>query len=227
MLINASRLIGTKVLSLQLGGAVAQVVDLIINPDNLQIIAFQLEGPVIGGETGDILDARSIREFSQLGFIIDDTDELVFRTDVVRIDQIMSLDFHLVGLKVVTQKGASLGKISDFVVDPSTLLTQQLVVQRPFFKSLMDPELIIHRSQIVEVDDYKVTVKEDTEKVAAKSTPSEAFVPNFVNPFRKSDQPAEATESSTSQPSKAAENTASQPTEATEGSTSQPSQTTE
>ena len=74
MLINASRLIGTKVLSLQLGGAVAQVVDLIINPDNLQIIAFQLEGPVIGGETGDILDARSIREFSQLGFIIDDTD---------------------------------------------------------------------------------------------------------------------------------------------------------
>ena len=164
MLINASRLIGTKVLSLQLGGAVAQVVDLIINPDNLQIIAFQLEGPVIGGETGDILDARSIREFSQLGFIIDDTDELVFRTDVVRIDQIMSLGFHLVGLKVVTQKGASLGKISDFVVDPSTLLTQQLVVQRPFFKSLMDPELIIHRSQIVEVDDYKVTVKEDTEK---------------------------------------------------------------
>lgn len=194
MLINASSLIGTRILSLQLGGAVAEVDSLIIDPDNLQIVAFHLSGPVIGGETGDILDARSIREFSRLGFIIDDTDELVFRTDVVRIDKIMSLNFHLVGLKVVTEKGKKLGKVIDFIVDPSSLLTQQLVVQRPALKSFLDPELTIHRSQIVEVDDFKVTVKDATEKVAAPAPQNENFVPNFVNPFRKSDQPAEAAE---------------------------------
>lgn len=194
MLINASSLIGTRILSLQLGGAVAEVDSLIIDPDNLQIVAFHLSGPVIGGETGDILDARSIREFSRLGFIIDDTDELVFRTDVVRIDKIMSLNFHLVGLKVVTEKGKKLGKVIDFIVDPSSLLTQQLVVQRPALKSFLDPELTIHRSQIVEVDDFKVTVKDATEKATAPAPQNENFVPNFINPFRKSDQPAEAAE---------------------------------
>ena len=194
MLINASSLIGTRILSLQLGGAVAEVDNLIVDPDNLQIVAFHLSGPVIGGETGDILDARSIREFSRLGFIIDDTDELVFRTDVVRIDKIMSLNFHLVGLKVVTEKGKKLGKVIDFIVDPSSLLTQQLVVQRPALKSFLDPELTIHRSQIVEVDDFKVTVKDATEKATAPAPQNENFVPNFINPFRKSDQSAEATE---------------------------------
>lgn len=193
MLINASSLIGTRILSLQLGGAIAEVDNLIVDPDNLQIVAFHLSGPVIGGETGDILDARSIREFSRLGFIIDDTDELVFRTDVVRIDKIMSLNFHLVGLKVVTEKGKKLGKVIDFIVDPSSLLTQQLVVQRPALKSFLDPELTIHRSQIVEVDDFKVTVKDATEKATAPAPQNENFVPNFINPFRKSDQPAEAT----------------------------------
>ena len=194
MLINASSLIGTRILSLQLGGAIAEVDSLIVDPDNLQIVAFHLSGPVIGGETGDILDARSIREFSRLGFIIDDTDELVFRTDVVRIDKIMSLNFHLVGLKVVTEKGKKLGKVIDFIVDPSSLLTQQLVVQRPALKSFLDPELTIHRSQIVEVDDFKVTVKDATEKATAPAPQNENFVPDFINPFRKSDQPAEATE---------------------------------
>ena len=194
MLINASSLIGTRILSLQLGGAIAEVDNLIVDPDNLQIVAFHLSGPVIGGETGDILDARSIRVFSRLGFIIDDTDELVFRTDVVRIDKIMSLNFHLVGLKVVTEKGKKLGKVIDFIVDPSSLQTQQLVVQRPAIKSFLDPELTIHRSQIVEVDDFKVTVKDATEKATAPAPQNENFVPNFINPFRKSDQPAEATE---------------------------------
>ena len=197
MLINASRLIGVRVLSLQVGGPVAQVIEPILNPDNLRIIAFRLEGPAIGGDTGNILDARSIREFSQLGFIIDDTDELVNRTDVVKIDQIMGLDFHLVGLKVVTEKGANLGKVIDYTVDPGTFLTQQIVVKRPLLKSFLDPELIIHRSQIVEVDDFKVTVKAETEKTTAAVPSEEKFVPNFVNPFRKPEQPAEASDATT------------------------------
>ena len=56
--------------------------------------------------------------------------------------------------------------------------------------SLIDPELTINRSQIIEIDDYKVTIKHDKAEVkvkkkqAAPATPEE-FVPNFTNPFRK------------------------------------------
>lgn len=195
MLIHASRLLGTRVLSLQLGGPIAEVTDLVVDPDNLKIIAFRLAGPTIGGDTGNLLDARSIREFSNLGFIVDDADELIFQSDVVKIDEIMQLNFRFTGLKVVTEKGRRLGKVSDFVVDSGSFLTQQLIVQRPALKSFLDPELTIHRSQIVEVDDYKVTVKSAAEKAPAPAAKSEDFVPNFVNPFRSTDpKPAEAGE---------------------------------
>lgn len=200
MLVYASRLLGMKVLSLQVGGPIAQITGLVIDPDKLQIIACRLDGPTIN-DANNILDMRSVREFSQLGFIIDDADELVAQSDVIKIDQVMQLNFHLTGLKAVTKKGTRLGKITDFSVDPGSLLVQQLVVKRPALRSLLDPELVIHRRQIVAVDDYKVTVKSDTEKAPAPTANAENFVPNFVNPFRKTEQPAEATEATTGDPS--------------------------
>ena len=54
-------------------------------------------------------------------------------------------------------------------------------------KSLMDPELTIPRKEIIEVTDYKVIVK-DEEKVIKEKAEKEDFIPNFVNPFRKSEQ---------------------------------------
>ena len=54
-------------------------------------------------------------------------------------------------------------------------------------KSFSDPELTIPRKEIVEVNDYKVIVK-DEEKVIKKKAAHEDFIPNFVNPFRTQEQ---------------------------------------
>jgi hypothetical protein len=66
----------------------------------------------------------------------------------------------------------------------------QLIVHRPVgFAAINDPNLTINRSQIVEIDDYTVTIKNDKEQVKVvekkKKTEAEEFKPNFVNPFRK------------------------------------------
>lgn len=175
-------------MSLQVGEAVAQVVDIVLDPNDLSIIAFVVDGPEIGGEIGNILDVKSIREFSTLGFIIDSTDEFVEREDVVRIREVMGLNFNLAGLKVETKQGTKLGKVFDYTVDTGGLKVQQLIVKRPTLKSLIDPELMIGRTQIVEVDDYKVVVKDEEAKIREKAT-GEEFIPNFVNPFRKSPEP--------------------------------------
>lgn len=190
MLINGSHLIGFPVLSLHVGGEIARVSEVIINPDTLKVIAFRVEGPLVGrDEVGDILPVDSIREVSALGFIIDSIDELVDGEEIVRIKEVLALNFTLPGLKVVTKKREKLGKVSEYIVIAEDWQIHQLIVQRPLMKSFLDPELTIPRSRIVEVNDYEVIVRSEKERTKTKAkadTPAD-FIPNFVNPFREPD----------------------------------------
>lgn len=183
MLVYSAQLLRCPILSLHVGRPIAEVSELIIDPNDLKIVGFKVSGGVIGGEVGDILRTESVREFSDIGMIVDSEDVFVSRADVIKIDEIMSLEFKLVDLKCVTKKGTKLGKIVDYTVDPSNFQIMQIVVQRPTFKAFIDPELIISRNEIVEVDDFKVTVKDEEDKIRKRAT-KEDFVPNFVNPFR-------------------------------------------
>ena len=184
MLVMNSRLIGAPVLSVQAGGPIGRIVDAIVDPDNLSVIAFHVDGPPINKQQ-NILDVRSVREYSSYGFVIDDIDELVFPDDVIRINNILKLNFNLLSLKVETKKGSKLGKVQDFTLTSEDFIIQQIIVKRPMIKSLNDPELTIPRSEIVEITDYKIIVKEE-EKTIKKKAEKQEFVPNFVNPFRES-----------------------------------------
>lgn len=181
---NASELRGTPVMSLHLMERLSQLGEPIIDPNDLRIVAFYLDGGQVGGEYGTILEAESIREISELGMIIDSVDELVSRGDVVRLDKVIDIGFSLIGKKVESQKGARLGKVVDYTVELETLQIMQLIVKRPAIKSFLDSELVIGRSHITEVNDHKVIIKNGEE---GKLRPEDLddFVPNFVNPFRK------------------------------------------
>ena len=186
MLVSAKNLLNTKILSVQTSSAIGVITNIIVDPDNLKIIAFYIEGPLIS-KTAYILDVNSIREYSRYGMVIDSIDELVEKEDVIKISNVIDLDFSLTGLKVETKKGSKLGKVTDFNVTNNDYMVQQLIVKRPALKGFIDPELTIPRKEIIEVNDYKVIVK-DEEKIIKKKAVSEDFVPNFVNPFRKNEQ---------------------------------------
>lgn len=189
MLINGSHLIDLPILSLHIGGEIAHVAELILDPNNLKLIAFRVDGPLIRNDVGDILPIESVREFSTHGAIVDSIDEFIDGEEVVRVRDVLKLNFSLVGLKAITKKKVKLGKVSDFILDTASWQVHQIVVQRPLMKSFLDPELIISRQKIVEVNDYEVIIKDETEK-STKKSPSAVpadFVPNFINPFREPD----------------------------------------
>ena len=71
---------------------------------------------------------RDIREASPDGLIIDSIDRLVSEGDVVRLDEVMSLNFDLLGLKVVTQDKKKLGKVVDYTLDAMSFSVYQLIV---------------------------------------------------------------------------------------------------
>ena len=184
MLMRGIRLAGVPILSLHTSGAIAWVEQAIIDPDSLKIIGFKVSGGAVNAETGNILGTKSIREVARMGLIIDSVDELYDLKDVARVQKIAELNFNLIGLKVETKKGRRLGKVRDFIVNTEDFMILQIVVERPLLKSLTESELLIGRSQIKEVSDSKIVVKDEEAKVRAESGTKD-FVPNFVNPFRE------------------------------------------
>ena len=168
-----------------MGGKIAQVSDVIIDPDTLKIAAFRLVGPEVGGENGDLLQPKDIRDFSgNLGAIVDSADEFVNDADVIKLQKILEIGFEIIGKSVETKKGSKLGKVSGYMVNTDDFMIQQLIVRRPLLKSFIDPELLIGRSEVVKVTDDKIIVKDEESKIRKKAM-TEDFVPNFVNPFRE------------------------------------------
>ncbi len=189
MLINGLRLIGCPILSLHVGGAIAHVSDVIIDPNDLKIIGFRVSGSLVRGEVGDVLPVDSVREFSRVGMIVDSIDELVEGEEVIRIRDVLNLNFSLPGLKVVSKNKSKLGKVSDYIINSDSWSVYQLIVQRPIMKAFLDPELIVPRSEIIEVNDYQIIVKDEHSKLqkAAPAARPANIAPDFVNPFRKPD----------------------------------------
>lgn len=184
MLISGKKLINMPVMSLQTGGPIGWVKKAYLNADDLKITVLELQGPMIGKASERYLDIKSIREYSEYGFIVDSAEELFDVIDVEKLRRIVDLDYDIIGLKVIPRnKRVAIGRIEDFTVTSDDLMLQQLVVKRPSWKSLMDSELLISRKEIVEVNNKSIIVKDDEKTIRAKA--DEDFVPNYVNPFRK------------------------------------------
>ncbi len=185
MLIDATKLLSAPVLSLHMGGMIAKTTEIIVDPDSLKVVAFKVSGPETGnGEIGEYLQVKDVREYSPIGMVIDSSDDFVDMGDVVKLKKVLELNFSLDGMRVVTKKGTRLGKVANYTINTDGFLVQQLIVQRPFLKSFVDPELTIGRSEIVKISDTEIVVKDEEAKIRTNAT-REDFVPNFVNPFRE------------------------------------------
>jgi len=194
MLLLGEKLKTTPVMSLQTGAEIAKLEDPIIDPGILDVIAYRLSGPRLeNNET--ILLTRDIREVSDIGIIIDSVDELTSINDILKIQKIMKLNFKLIGIEAIDDLKHRLGKIYDYTIDPLTFTIHQLYVRRPLLKSLQTSDLIIGRSQIIEVNNKSIIVKSAT----LDDRPAPATVAgNFINPFRSAQTPPNVSKSKTS-----------------------------
>ena len=185
MLISVDDVIGANILSLHMTSRIGTVRDLIINPNNLEVIALVVDRLRRSNEI--VLPVASVREFSKMGLIIDSEDEFVGAGDVVKIAEIIKLDFQLKNLNVRTNSGKKLGYVKDFLLSTNDFAIERLIVHRPMLFSLSDAEFYIARSQIIKVTNRNLIV----EDLAEKNTEEEDFIPNFVNPFRQQSAPAQ------------------------------------
>lgn len=179
MLILGSRLLGTPVMSLQTGARLAQTSRAILDPGKLVIYAYEVEGPLLT-EKPSFLRIADVREMGGLGMIIDSTDEFVGLNDIIQLKELYELGFPLTGMKVIDEKNRRLGKVSDYTLDSDSFVIQQLHIKKGVFQGISDTGLLVHRSQIVEINDDNIIVKANT-----RHEPHPVQAPrDYVNPFR-------------------------------------------
>jgi uncharacterized protein YrrD len=184
MLLLGERLIGTPIMSLQVGVKIAETVAPVIDPKNLAIIAYEVDGPLLESRPSFIRIA-DIRELSDIGMIIDSSDELVGESDVIKIQDIRKLHFKLVGMRVIDTNGKKLGKIVDYTLDTDSFIIQQLSVHGGIISSISNTEHVIHRSQITEINDTTIIVRGTDKKLTSLETTGKIHQ-TYTHPFRKS-----------------------------------------
>jgi uncharacterized protein YrrD len=181
MLLLGSQLIGTSVMGLQTGAKLAELSEPLIDPANLKIIAYTLQGALLTESPSYIL-MNDVREFSSIGMIIDSSDEFIGPHDVIKVEKLHELHFKLVGMAVIDQHKHKLGKVDDYSVESASFVIEQLNVKRGVL-AITDTSLLINRSQIVEINDRHIIVRTTAKKIEPVM---ESGRLEYINPFRSS-----------------------------------------
>lgn len=158
MLKLSQHIINLPVMSLRTSGKVATATSPIINPNNLQIEGWYCSD--VFNKSQMILLKQDVRDFVPQGIAIDDHEVLAEPGDLIRLKEILDLNFELIGKQVVTNHRRKLGKVTDYALDTLTMKIQKVYVSRPIYKSLTDGQLSIDRSQILEITPSKVVVRD-------------------------------------------------------------------
>lgn len=158
MLQMSDTVLARPVLSLRTGSPIADVITPIINPNNLKMEGFYVEDNKEKRRL--ILLYQDIRDILPQGIVIDDFDVLAELEDLVRLKDILELDFELIGKPVETVAKEKVGKVADYAFDDATMFIQKLYVSQSILKSFTGGNLSVDRSQIHEITPKKVIIQE-------------------------------------------------------------------
>lgn len=165
MLRLSNQITDLPVLSLRTGGEIAKAGEPIINPNNLKIEGWFCTDKFSKEQL--VLLPQDVRDFVPQGIAVNDHDVLTNPEELIRLQKILELEFELLGKQVITNHKRRLGKVADYAVDADSLVIQKLYVARPMYRSLSEGQLTIDRSQIIEINNRRILVRDADVKARA------------------------------------------------------------
>lgn len=157
-------------MSLRTGSPIASIIGPIINPDNLKIEGFYCQDTFSKQEL--VLLYQDIRDMLPQGFVVNDHDVLVEAEELVRLKDVIALNFELTGKQVVTVDKQKVGKVSDYATETETMFIQKIYVSQSLVKSFTGGSLSIDRTQVQEITPRKIIINDllDTRRSPAAAT---------------------------------------------------------
>ncbi len=155
-------------MSLRTGTPIARVTAPLINPNNLKIEGFYCEDNF--SKNILVLLYQDIRDFLPQGFIVNDHDALTEPSELVRLKEVIELNFDVIGKPVETVSKEKIGKVSDYATDANSMFIQKLYVSQSLIKSFMGGSLSVDRTQIHEITPRRVIINEILKPSRATAT---------------------------------------------------------
>jgi len=165
MLQLSQTLLNIPVMSLRTLGVVATAEKPIINPNNLKIEGWYCHDQFTKNTV--ILLSQDVRDRVPQGLAIDDYERLSDPGDLIRLHDVLELEFELIGKTVITERKRKVGKVNDYAVDRDSYAIQKLYVSQPVYKNFSGGQLSIGRNQIIEITPSYIVVRDTEEKVGA------------------------------------------------------------
>ena len=155
------------VMSLRGGRRISSTLEPIINPHKLRIEGFYCEDRASGIDK--VLLIEDVREFSDVGLIVDSEDNLMEPADLVRLEEILDMHYTVHGKRLVTESGKKLGHVEDFAIDDGSFRIEKIYARPNALKTFSSNDYIINRRQIASVNMEQVIVKDAVVKRGEKS----------------------------------------------------------
>lgn len=167
MLQLSSSLINRPILSLRTSGVVATTTAPIINPNNLKIEGFYCQDP--NTRKTLVLLYQDIRDLIPQGFVVDDQEVLAEPGELVRLKDVLALNFNLMNKSVVSDNKAKIGKVTDYATEIETMYIQKIYVSQSILKSFSGGNLGVDRNQIVEITPSRIVINDPLQATPAHS----------------------------------------------------------
>lgn len=139
----------------------------IINPNNLKIEGFYCQDNR-NKKQRVVLLSQDIRDIVPQGLVINDQEVLSHPEELVRLKDIMSINFELIGKPVYSFSKERLGKVSDYAVEIETMYVQKIYVAQSVIKNLSGGALAVDRNQILEITNRKIVIQDPLQGVEAR-----------------------------------------------------------
>lgn len=157
MLRLSDTLVNRPIISLRSGGPLGMALAPIIDPRNFKILGWWVDER--GHSEKRVLLAEDVRRMTEDGLMVDNEESLVLPDELVRLKETLAANWTLTG-KTVKTKRQKLGKVNDYSYNDG-MIVQKLYVSVPIIKMFSSTNtLLIDRSQIVEVTDHYIMVRD-------------------------------------------------------------------
>lgn len=156
MLIFREQFIDSTVASVQSGLPCGKITRFIVDPASLAISLLVIEDL---HETTYLLPS-DIRYATAERIIIDAEEKLSESDDLLRHQELITQNFDPIGCTVVTESRKKLGKVTNYAIDDTSWQIAKLYVMAGILGNPLQQEQIIEVSDVVNVENKKITVRD-------------------------------------------------------------------
>lgn len=147
MFIEATKIIGLPIASIEEESKVGEILQLVIDPQNGALLGFLVRSGRIFTQT-KALSVVDIREWDPNGIVIKSINHIVAIDEIIRIKKIVDQKIIVLGLKAQTESGKNLGVIDNLLID-----TETLTIAKYYTKNILtSDERVFPANSVVKID---------------------------------------------------------------------------